>query len=99
MLQQGTLMACPVPVRTGYLMQLCDIYNQWKSFPCDNEGTVYATFSCVYTSQTTSLAFMEQVHLVMDIAADLRLHMICLLYTSDASDDISLFPFRVSPDV
>ena len=66
-------MSCPVPIRTGFVMQLGDIYNQWKLFPCDQEGSAYASFTCPYTGQNTSMASMEQVGLVASIAANLSI--------------------------
>jgi hypothetical protein len=69
----GVPMICPVPIRTGYAMQLGDIYCQWKMFPCDYEGSVYASFTCPYTGQNTSMASMEQVGLVIGIATNLSI--------------------------
>ncbi len=75
MMRGGTLMFCPVPIRTGFMMQLYDIYTQWKHSPCDNEGSFYATFQCPFTGQTTSLATSEQVYLMSRIAINLRVSM------------------------
>jgi hypothetical protein len=68
-------MDCPVPIRTGYLMQLRDIYRQWLLFPSDNEGTLFASFVCPATGHNTSLATIEQVNMVLNIAADLQLNV------------------------
>ena len=74
-LQNGDVMICPVPTRAGHLMQLADVYSQWMNFPCDNEGTPFASFTCLQTGLTTSLACMEQVCLVLRIAADLQINV------------------------
>lgn len=75
MMRGGMLMLCPVPIRTGFMMQLYDVYTQWKNSACDNEGSFYATFQCPFTGQTTSLATSEQVYLLSKIAANLRISM------------------------
>ena len=69
----GTYMACPVPIRTGRLMSLLDIYKLWIRYPSDNEGTFFATIVCPFTKQITSLASVEEVTLLHSIAMDLRL--------------------------
>lgn len=71
----GTATVCPVPTRSGHVIQLSDVYQHWVRFPCDNEGTVFASFPCPFTGQLTSLSSMEQVNLIYNIAADLQLFM------------------------
>ena len=68
----GQLMICPVPIRSGHLMQLSDVYAQWKLYPSENEGTFYSTFICPYTGVCTSLASTEQVTLISHIASRLN---------------------------
>ena len=71
--QDGMPMYCPVPIRTGHLMQLRDIYFQWRVFPSDNEGTFYASFLCPVTGRNTSLSSIDSVSIVTNIAAGLHL--------------------------
>ena len=71
----GELMVCPVPTCGGYLIQLIDVYDHWKKFPCDYEGTTFASFICMQTGKTTSLANMDLVCLFLRIAADLRINV------------------------
>jgi hypothetical protein len=73
MTQGGVPMRCPVPIRSGFLMQLRDIYKQWIQFPTDNEGTFYCPFLCPFSGCDTMLAASEQVNIVLTIAASLRL--------------------------
>ena len=73
MLANGAQMVCPVPTRTGNLMQLCDIYAQWKTYPSENEGTYYSTFTCPYSDRCTTLASSEQVSLIYRIASQLQI--------------------------
>jgi hypothetical protein len=72
----GALMAFPVPIRTGRIMSLIDIYKSWTRYPSDNEGTFFATIVCPFTKQITSLASVEEVTLLHSIASDLRLYTI-----------------------
>ena len=75
-MRNGMVMICPVPIRTGYLMQLYDVYTQWKTSPCDNEGTFYATIECPYSGRVTSLASSDQIYLLCRIALNLRVSMV-----------------------
>jgi uncharacterized protein YdcH (DUF465 family) len=72
----GTIMACPVPIRTGRLVPLIEVYQSWIRYPSDNEGTFFATFVCPYTTRLTSLASAEEVTLLHGIASELRLFTI-----------------------
>ena len=71
----GAATVCPVPMRTGHVIQLLDVYQHWIRFPCDNEGTIFASFACPISGQLTSLASVEQVNLIYNIAIDLQLFM------------------------
>jgi len=73
LMRDGLPMTCPVPIRSGHVMQLRDVYSQWRMLPCDNEGMFYASFICPYTGHNTSLASIEQVNLIVKIAESLRL--------------------------
>jgi hypothetical protein len=64
-------MKCPVPTRIGTLVSLKYVYNQWKSMPCDNAGTFFATFICPITGRNTSLVSSEQLDIILPIAFDL----------------------------
>jgi len=66
-------MQCPVPTRSGHVMQLRDIYKQWLEFPSENGTGFYATFVCPASGLDTMLASSEQVDLVLSIASSLRL--------------------------
>jgi hypothetical protein len=72
----GTYMVCPVPIRTGRLVSLLDIYKSSIRYPSDNEGTFFATFVCPDVKRITSLASVEEVTLLHGIAVDLRLFTI-----------------------
>ena len=74
-LGDGSLMVCPVPLRTGVLMQLGDVYAQWKTYPSDHEGTYYASILCPYSGKSTSLASLDQLYLIDRIAVGLRVSM------------------------
>jgi predicted transcriptional regulator len=75
-LPNGAVMVCPVPTRTGRMVQLLEVYKHWIQFPCDNEGTWFASFFCPFTSQFTSLASVDQILLTHSIAIDLQLYVI-----------------------
>jgi hypothetical protein len=66
-------MVCPVPIRTGRLVPLIEVYQSWVRYPADNEGTFFTSFLCPYTTQLSSLASAEEVILLHNIAAELRL--------------------------
>ena len=72
-LQCGNIMTCPVPIRTGRLVPLVDIYQSWIRYPSDSEGTFFASFLCPYSTQLTSLGSAEEVDLIYNIASELRL--------------------------
>ena len=47
----GSVMVCPVPIRTGRLVPLIEVYQSWVRYPADNEGTFFTSFLCPYTTQ------------------------------------------------
>ena len=99
MAASGLPMDCPVPIRTGYLMQLRDIYRQWLLFPSDNEGTLFASFVCPATGHNTSLATIEQVNMVLNIAADLQLNVSTTPLVFQYNHQGVWFPFSYSDQI
>jgi peptidoglycan hydrolase CwlO-like protein len=69
----GTVMDCPVPVRSGYLVSLGTVYQSWIRSPPEAEGTFFATFTCPYSRAITSLTSAEMVSMISNIAAELNL--------------------------
>ena len=72
-LSDGKYMACPVPVRSGCIVELHEVYRQWSSVPPQDDGSFNATFRCPITNFLTALQPMEIVNMVHDIASDLKL--------------------------
>lgn len=67
-------MLCPVPIRTGFIMELQDIFERWKTtMSIDFQGTALATFVCPHTGEHTMLASREIIHMMHQIAADIRI--------------------------
>ena len=69
------LMQCPIPLRSGALIPLKDVYTQWKAIPCENAGTYFSTVQCPETNQVTMICAIEQVLMIHDIASDLQLNL------------------------
>jgi hypothetical protein len=59
----------------GTIVSLKYVYSQWKSMPCDNAGTFFATFICPVTGRNTSLVSSEQLDIIFSIAFDLGVVM------------------------
>ena len=66
---------CPIPTRDGRVISLKSILEQWKSFPGDYEGDFCSTFKSTPTGSPTSIASVEQVQLIREIANDIGISL------------------------
>ena len=66
---------CPIPTRDGRIVSLKTILMQWKSYPGDYEGDFCSTFKSTPTNSPTSIASVEQVQLIREIANDIGINL------------------------
>ena len=67
----NTYMVCPIPTRSGYLMPIREIIDEWLNRPGDFQGEVHATFRCKVSGGDNSIASAEYLTLIRKIAKDM----------------------------
>ena len=71
----NSYMVCPIPTRSGYLMPIRDIINEWMHHPGDFQGEVHATFRCKMSGGDNSIASAEYLTLIRKIAKDMGISL------------------------
>lgn len=71
----GEMAVCPIPTRDGHIVSLKTILMQWKCYPSDYEGDFCSTFKSISTNSPTSIASVEQVQLIREIANDIGINL------------------------
>jgi hypothetical protein len=68
-------MICPVPTRTGRIIPLQLIINEWKIRAGDFQGKEHATFRCAISGCDDEIGSAEQIAMIRKFARDMGLNM------------------------